>query len=111
MVTFGYACNLVWIEHDPTKIPKNDSHGSHFRLPIDLLTYLWNFGTPFLFGTVGATVIKDDMKAGVIGWAFLIILIGLCTRVGVSILVTQTPKLTTKEALFLAFAWIPKTTV
>jgi len=89
MVTFGYTCNLVWMEKDPTKIPENEKeHGSHYRLPLEELTHLWTLGTPFLFGTVGATVILDDLKVSVLGWALLIILIGLCFRVGVSVLVT-----------------------
>ena len=40
-----------------------------------------------------------------------IILISLFIRWVVSVIVTRDPKLTNKESLFLAFAWIPKATV
>ena len=68
-------------------------------------------GTPFLFGTVGASVLFKEIEGDVLFKALAIIFIGLLFRWIVSVIVTRDPKLTNKESLFLAFAWIPKATV
>jgi len=69
------------------------------------------FATPFLFGTVGASVIFKEIEGDVLFKALVILFIGLLLRCLVSYIVTLDPKLTKKESLFLAFSWIPKATV
>ena len=95
VIIYGYMCRQGW---------------GHDR-PDHYLNVLFSYITPFLFGTVGAAMVFADIDTGVLGYAFLIIIVGVTFRWLSTILSTLQKKYCWGEKLFMAFAWLPKATV
>lgn len=71
----------------------------------------WNICQPFLFSSVGASILFSNIQMGVFWKGLGIILISLIMRWIGTFLCTQSQGFVVKERAFLAFAWIPKATV
>lgn len=67
---------------------------------------------PFLFGSVGATLLLTQIRAGDVGKAFAVLVCGQFTRFFVVLLGSYTPsnRYTFKERLFIASTYMPKST-
>jgi solute carrier family 9B (sodium/hydrogen exchanger), member 1/2 len=92
---FGYTSYRVWGEDKPTIF----------------LNRWWVLLEPFLFGTVGATLIVSQLNANTIKKGVVCILGGLLLRMCAAFLVVFEKKYTFKERLFISFCWVPKATV
>jgi NhaP-type Na+/H+ or K+/H+ antiporter len=64
IITFGFVCYKVWGDKKPDQE----------------LAKFWKICQPFLFGTIGASVQFDSMDGSVVGYALLLICIGLIFR-------------------------------
>lgn len=95
MLFFGYFSYRVWGEDKPSA----------------LLTSFWFYIQPFLFATVGATILFSQLNPHYLGFAVIIIICGLIPRIMVAYLATADPKFTKKERVFMASTWIPKATI
>jgi NhaP-type Na+/H+ or K+/H+ antiporter len=97
IIFYGYFCFRYW----GVKKPEHE------------LQKFWVFCQPFLFGTVGAAVLFDDVDSSVLGRGLLLIFCGVTMRWFATFFVTWTPSgyFTKKERMLMAFAWIPKATV
>lgn len=95
IIFFGYMCFRKWKEDKP-------EHE---------LAVFWMFCQPFLFGTVGASVLFTKIEPSMIGKGFGTILIGVTARWFGTFMAAFEKKYTYRERAFMAFAWIPKATV
>lgn len=96
VIAFGYVCFRVWGNNKPKKE----------------LAFLWNYMTPFLFGSIGAAVRFDIINGSLISKSIGIIFLGLFIRCFVAFLLSGVRRdFVWKEKLFIALAWIPKATV
>lgn len=95
IIFFGYATSRVW-GHDK---------------PEEELGTIWMFCQPILFGSVGAAVQFNKIRAADLSLGIPIILIGLTFRWIGAFCACLEPKYTNKERAFVAFGWIPKATV
>lgn len=95
IIIFGYMCRQGWGNERP----------DHY------LNVLFSYITSFLFGTVGAAMVFADIDTSVLGYAFLIIIVGVTFRWSSTILSTMQKKYCWGEKIFMACAWIPKATV
>jgi NhaP-type Na+/H+ or K+/H+ antiporter len=99
IITYGYTSHSVW-GHDK---------------PEELLGKFWLLIQPFLFGTIGASVMFSSIDPGMLGNSIVIILCGLVFRwLGTFIVTAPCVKgnvFTVKERSFMAFALLPKDTV
>lgn len=64
-----------------------------------------------LFGTVGASVLFDQVESSMIGSGIVIIFVGVTCRWCATFMVGARQGFTYKERAFMGFAWIPKATV
>lgn len=96
IIFFGYFSYQAWGEEKPDKE----------------LAKFWIICQPFLFSSVGASIIISSIKADVFGKACLILVLGVAARWAGTFIVTGGDQgFTIKERAFFAFAWIPKATV
>ena len=96
IITFGFITYQMLGDNKPDKI----------------LASFWSMCQPFLFGTIGASVIFDKIDSSIIGKTLILILIGLVFRWIATFVATWFEnKFTLKERMFMAFAWMPKATV
>ena len=95
IIFYGYVCFKVWEENKPDKE----------------LGVFWQFCQPFLFGSIGASIVFNDLGAHIIGKSLLIIFVGLIFRWFATFFATAGGKYTSKERMFMAYAWMPKATV
>lgn len=95
IIFFGYFAYTVWGMEKPDA---------------ELATF-WIICQPFLFSSVGASIIVKSINADVLGKAVLILIVGVLFRLVGTFLVTANQGFTTKERGFFAFSWIPKATV
>ena len=94
IIFFGYACYRSWGENQP-----------------DLkLGSFWKLCSPFLFGTVGASVNLRVLGEQSVGLLILVIFLCLIAR-WLGTFFATAGKFTLKERAFMSFAWIPKATV
>jgi len=94
-----------WIPYELGKFFKKEGADySEDKIPHHHLETFWIFCTPFLYGTIGASIELNKIASSIILKACAIIIIAIVLRWLVSYLATRTPKLTEKESLFLAFA-------
>ena len=92
---FGYTCFRMWGKDKPMKY----------------LNFWWFLMQPFLFSTIGATLVISNLKGSIIGYAILVIICGLCARLIAAYFVSVEKRFVWKEKLFIALCWIPKATV
>ncbi len=93
----GYTCSRVW---GPEGNPKR------------LMSYATLAIQPVLFGTVGSSLLISRIRSDDIGKSFAVIACGQVTRF-LTVLVgthTRTKLYTIKERIFIAFAYLPKST-
>jgi NhaP-type Na+/H+ or K+/H+ antiporter len=96
IIFFGYFSYQVWGEEKPDKE----------------LASFWVLCQPFLFSSVGASIIIDSIQIDVFGKACLILVAGVAARwIGTFLVTGGDQGFTIKERMFFAFAWIPKATV
>lgn len=95
IIFFGYFSFRVWGQDKPD--PE--------------LAKFWMFCQPFLFSSVGASIIIKNIQVDIFGKAILILCIGVLCRLIGTFFVTAGQGFTTKERGFFAFSWIPKATV
>lgn len=96
VIAYGYVCFRVWGNEKPKKE----------------LAYIWNYMTPFLFGTVGASLQFSIIDGSVIANSIWILFVGVTIRCCIAYLVTGVRKdFSWKEKIFVAAAWLPKATV
>ena len=95
IIFFGYFSYRVWGDEKP------DMELANF----------WIICQPFLFSSVGASIIIKNIQFEVFGKAILILVVGVLMRLIGTFLVTAGQGFTVKERGFFAFSWIPKATV
>lgn len=95
IIFFGYFSYRVW---------GNDK-------PDAMLANFWIICQPFLFSSVGASIIIKSIQVDIFGKAILILCIGVLSRLVGTFIVTGNQGFTVKERGFFAFSWIPKATV
>ena len=96
IIFYGYFSKNVWGEERPD----------------ELLAKFWLICQPFLFSSVGASIILSNIDGDVFGKSVLFLILGVAARWGGTFLVTGGDQgFTYKERAFFAFAWIPKATV
>lgn len=88
-ITFGYVCSRFWGIDKPMKE----------------VGWVWFFIQPFLFGTVGASLLVKNIKASDVGNSFLIIIIAAAIRFSAIFVVTVKENYTFKEKLLMAIVW------
>ncbi|KAJ8022525.1 Sodium/hydrogen exchanger 9B2 [Holothuria leucospilota] len=71
----------------------------------------WVLFEPILYGLIGAEVSIGYLNGSTVGLGLLTILVGVIFRIIATIFSTACSGLTTKERVFMAFAWLPKATV
>lgn len=95
IIFFGYFCYRSWGENKPDKE----------------LGMFWNVCQPFLFSSVGASILFSNIEMNVFWKGLGIIFLSLLLRWCGTFFCTTAQGFTIKERAFLAFAWIPKATV
>jgi NhaP-type Na+/H+ or K+/H+ antiporter len=96
IIFFGYFSYQVWGEDKPDKE----------------LAKFWVLCQPFLFSSVGASILIDSIKPNVFGYSILILILGVGARwIGTFLVTGGDQGFTIKERMFFAFSWIPKATV
>ena len=96
IIFYGYFSYQVWGEEKPD----------------ELLANFWVICQPFLFSSVGASIILDNIDVDVFGKSCLFLVLGVVARwMGTFIVTGGDQGFTCKERAFFAFAWIPKATV
>ena len=95
IIFFGYTCFQVWGEDKPDK----------------KLAQFWKICQPFLFSSIGASVLFKNISGDTFGKSFGLIVVGLILRWIATYLASGGQNYTKKERAFLAFAWMPKATV
>ena len=75
------------------------------------LASLWFVFQPLLFSFIGTEIRVDALDPATVGWGVLVLVLGLSLRLITSYLAVLGGGLTTREQLFVAFAWLPKATV
>jgi len=96
IIAFGYGCSRAWENDRPAKT----------------LAHLWKFMKPCLFGSIGATMVFEEIRLETVGYEILIVIICLICRQLAALLATLGFKdLEFKEKAFLAVSWMPKATV
>jgi len=73
--------------------------------------HMWTVFQPLLFGLIGAEVSLKLIQPSTVGLGLAVLFIGLVLRVIVSFFVVMGLRLTIREQLFVALAWLPKATV
>jgi NhaP-type Na+/H+ or K+/H+ antiporter len=92
---FGYSSHVVWGTDKPAKE----------------IAWFWFFIQPFLFGTVGASLLFSQIAAGDIGYGIVCIIVGVTVRFIVVVIVTTSKNLEFKERIFMGITWLGKATV
>eukprot|EP00112_Aurelia_sp_Birch-Aquarium-sp1_P023460 Seg700.2 transcript_id=Seg700.2/GoldUCD/mRNA.D3Y31 product="Sodium/hydrogen exchanger 9B2" protein_id=Seg700.2/GoldUCD/D3Y31 len=77
----------------------------------DVLSVLWEFFQPLLFGLIGAEVGLEYLSGELVGRGLATLAVGLVLRIAVTYAVVFGNKLSVKEKLFISLAWLPKATV
>lgn len=95
IIFFGYFSYRVWGDEKPDKELAN----------------FWIICQPFLFSSVGASIIIKKIQVDIFGKAILILCLGVLARLIGTFVVTGNQGFTVKERGFFAFSWIPKATV
>jgi NhaP-type Na+/H+ or K+/H+ antiporter len=95
IIFFGYGCFKVW---------GLDKPGTE-------LAEIWKWIQPFLFGSIGATILFSKVNPEQIWLSVEVILICLVVRFIAAYLSTSCFPLKRKERAFMAFSWMPKATV
>lgn len=96
IIFFGYFSYCVWGEEKPDKELAN----------------FWILCQPFLFSSVGASILIDSINVDILQRAIIILCAGLFARwIGTFMVTGGDQGFTCKERAFFAFAWIPKATV
>lgn len=96
VIAYGYVCFRVWGNDKPKKE----------------LALIWNYMTPFLFGSIGAAVQFKIIDGSVISKSIGLVFIGVIIRCIVAFLVAGVRRdFFWKEKLFIGFAWLPKATI
>eukprot|EP00794_Sanderia_malayensis_P012817 gene12817-14130_t len=86
--------------------------GDEGKKPVgDVLSILWEFFQPLLFGLIGAEVGLEYLSGHLVGRGIATLIIGLVFRITCTYFVVFGNNLTVKERLFIALAWLPKATV
>ena len=100
----GVTCKQMW------------SHGADNgvitgMVGAQLKEYWKSVAEPLLFVLIGASVSVTFLDGTKLGQSLLILVIGLCVRLLMSILCVFTNQFTSGERLFISMAWLPKATV
>jgi hypothetical protein len=95
IIFFGYFSYTVW------GMDKPDPELAKF----------WIICQPFLFSSVGASIIIKNINGEIMGKAIGILIVGVLCRLVGTYLVTGGQGFTNWERGFFAFSWIPKATV
>ena len=91
--------NLIWLYKWGDNKPEKE------------LAMFWNLCQPFLFSSVGASILFSNIETSIIGKGLGTIFIGLIIRWIGTFMCLVGQGFTTKERAFFAFAWVPKATV
>ena len=94
-LSFGYTCFRVWGDKKPTQ----------------QIADCWFYIQPFLFGTIGASLLFSQVRARDVGASFILIFFGQLIRFCATFFTSYANKLSVKESIFMSIAWIPKSTV
>jgi len=72
---------------------------------------MWIILEPVIFALIGTEIQIDKIDPGTLGLGILVLVLALVLRMVGTFFAVSCGSLTTKEKIFMAFAWLPKATV
>jgi len=72
---------------------------------------MWIILEPIIFALIGTEIQIDKIDPGTLGMGILVLVLALVLRMIGTFFAVSCGSLTTKEKIFMAFAWLPKATV